>query len=83
MWLRIPLDEGFTWTIPACVSSALNACQEDSPLDRPDMHTLLQNDEWQHVAAVRTQHLCWAAECRLRTTSWYSYYTTLTLLSSC
>ena len=40
------------------------------------MGAILEEPAWEAVAAVRTQHLCWEAERRLRTGAWYSYLTT-------
>ena len=73
---EMPLGEGIVYHPPACVRSAISLCLEEDPSKRPNMGAILEEPAWEAVAAVRTQHLCWKAEYRLRTTSWYSYHTT-------
>ena len=76
VWRFAPVDEGLTWTIPVCVSSAISLCLERDPSKRPSMGSILEEPAWQAVPDVRAQYLCWEAERRLRTGAWYSYLTT-------
>ena len=74
MWTSLPLSPGIIWEIPTCVSSALQACQEEDPRKRPGLRALLDDAEWQHVAGVRKKYMRWEAEDRLRRRSWYAYH---------
>ena len=75
IWM-MPLGEGIVYDPPACVRSAISLCLEQDPSKRPDLGAILEEEAWGAVAAERTQHTCWVAEYRLRTTSWYSYRVT-------
>ena len=70
---EMPLGEGIVYHPPACVRSAISLCLEEDPSKRPNMGALLEEPAWEAVAARCTQYMCWVAEYRLRTTSWYSY----------
>ena len=73
---EMPLGEGIVYNPPACVRSAISPCLEEDPSKRPGLGAILEEEAWGAVAAERIQHMCWVAEYRLRTTSWYSYRVT-------